>query len=350
MFTVALRGAGRIGGIHGRTVAAPPAFSLSQRAAHEAGGWCVRLGMLGVLLAIAACHGKESDQTLVVSLSNLSAPYMTMMRRYVEQSAREQGMQVTVLDGQGDSAKQTADLRAADVRGAKAVILAPNDSRALASAVDVLMTDHITVLAIDRRLEGTASPVAYVGADNVRGGYLLGQWVVENFPQGADVVLITNDPGSSSEIDRSSGIRAAFSASANKVRIVFDQTANSSRDQALTVTQNILTSLGSKLPQVIICLNDDMAMGALEAIHAAGVAPGMIKVLGFDATPEALRQIQRGEMSATVEQSPGKQVRAAVQAAIAAIRTGATPVSASLEPILITEANLSQAERYAELK
>jgi inositol transport system substrate-binding protein len=328
----------------------PTQGGLSGRDIHGAGTRCFRLGILGVVLAIAACHRNQGDQTLVISLSNLSAPYMTMMRHYAEQSAREQGMQVTVLDGQGDSAKQTADLRAADVRGTKVVILAPNDSRALAPVVDVLMAEHITVLAIDRRLEGTASPVAYVGADNVRGGFLLGQWVVENFPRGADAVLITNDPGSSSEIDRARGIHEALSRSANKVRIVAEQTANSSRDQALTVTQNILTSLGSKLPQVIICLNDDMAMGALEAIHAAGVAPGVIKVLGFDATPEALGQIQRGEMSATVEQSPAKQVRAAVQAAVAAIRTGVTPVSASLEPILINAANLSQAERFAELK
>jgi inositol transport system substrate-binding protein len=107
--------------------------------------------------------------------------------------------------------------------------------------------------------------------------------------------------------------------------------------------------MGGKLPQVIICLNDDMAMGALEAIHAAGVPSGRIKVLGFDATPEALSRIQQGEMSATVEQRPAQQVQTAVQQAVAAIRTGAQPHSASLDPILITVSNLKQAERFAEM-
>lgn len=310
--------------------------------------WLLALACLAVL---SSCKKASSDdQALVISLSNLSAPYMVMMRRYIETEARAQGMAPAVLDGQGDSAKQTADLRAADAQGVKAVILAPNDSKALAPVVDTLQADGVTVIAVDRRLEGTRQPVAYVGADNVEGGRLLGAWVVANFPNGADAVLITNDPGSSSEIDRSKGVHAGLARGGAGYRIVAEQTANSSRDQALTVTQNILTSFGGRLPQVVICLNDDMAMGALEAIHAAGIAPGKIKVLGFDATPEALSRIRQGEMSATVEQSPEKQVKAAVEQAVAAIRTGRPPKSASLTPILITAANLRSAERFAEMK
>ena len=302
------------------------------------------------LVAVAACHKNTGEDELVVSISNLSAPYMAMMGRYFEQAAHAKGVPVVIVDGQGDSAKQTADLHAADVRGAKAVILAPNDSRALASAVDTLQSDGITVIAVNRKLEGTEKPVAYVGADNVEGGRLLGEWVVKNFPQGARVVLITNDPGSSTEIDRSRGVHSGLAQGGSQYQIVAEQTANSSRDQALTVTQNILTAAGANLPQVIICLNDDMAMGALEAMRAAGVASGAIKVLGFDATPEALSRIRSGEMSATVEQSPEKQVRAAVDRAVAAMRGQTAPQSASLRPTLITSTNLQEAERIAEAK
>src|SRR5690242_5563536 len=98
------------------------------------------------LVAVAACHKNTAEDDLVVSISNLSAPYMAMMGRYFEQAAHAKGVPVVIVDGQGDSAKQTADLHAADVRGAKAVILAPNDSRALASAVDTLQSDGITVI------------------------------------------------------------------------------------------------------------------------------------------------------------------------------------------------------------
>jgi inositol transport system substrate-binding protein len=303
-----------------------------------------------MMLLLAACQRGGGADEVVVSLSNLSAPYMVMMSRYFEQAGRSQGLSVVIVDGQGDSAKQTADLRAADARGARAVIVAPNDSRALAAAVDTLQSNGVTVIAVDRRLEGTQKPVAYVGADNVEGGRLLGQWVVQNFPQGARVVLITNDPGSSSQIDRSAGVHTGLNAGGTTFQIVAEQTGNSSRDQALTVTQNILTALGPNPPQVIICLNDDMAMGALEAIRAAGISKGAVKVLGFDATPEALSRIQTGEMAATVEQSPAKQVRAALEQAAAALHGRGAVQSASLRPTLITAANLREAERFAEAK
>jgi inositol transport system substrate-binding protein len=310
-----------------------------------------RLALLALgTVALGACHRNSADQALVVSLNKLSTPYSVMLRRYAERAATLADMRVAVLDGQGDSSKQSADLRAASVRGAKAIVLAPNDSAALAPAVDDLHDDGVAVIAVDRRLAGTQTPTPFVGADNTEGGRLLGQWVVAHFPQGARVVLITNEMGSSTQIERTRGVHAGLAAGGAKYRIIAEQTANSSRDEALTVTQNILTAFSSAPPDAIVCLNDDMAIGALEAIRAAGLPRDRIKVLGFDANPEALSRIRAGEMSATVEQSPAKQMNTAISEAVAAIRTGAKPQSVMLTPMLITAANLDQAERIGEAR
>ncbi len=305
---------------------------------------------LSLTTPLAACHRNGADEALVVSLNKLSTPYSVMLRRYAERAAHQAGMAVAVLDGQGDSSKQSADLRAASVRGAKAIVLAPNDSAALAPAVDDLHQDGVAVIAVDRRLAGTEKPTPFVGADNTEGGRLLGQWVVDHFPKGARVVLITNEMGSSTQIERSRGVHAGLATGGAKFQIIAEQTANSSRDQALTVTQNILTAFSSAPPDAIVCLNDDMAIGALEAIRAAGLPKDRIKVLGFDANPEALSRIRAGDMSATVEQNPAKQMNTAIQAAVAAIRTGAKPQSVTLKPVLITAANLGQAERIGEAR
>jgi len=296
----------------------------------------------------AACNRSATNTELVVSLNKLSTPYSVMLKRYAEQAARRSGVVIAVLDGQGDSSKQSVDLRAASIRGAKAIVLAPNDSSALAPAVDDLHSDGVAVIAIDRRLKGTVQPVPFVGADNAEGGRLLGHWVVANFPKGARVVLITNELGSSTQIERTRGVHQGLANGGVGFRIIAEQTANSSRDQALTVTQNVLTALGGDPPDAVICLNDDMAIGALEAIRSAGVAKGRIKVLGFDANPEALARIRAGDMSATVEQSPAKQMATAIREALDAIRTGAKPQSVTLKPILITAGNLGQAERASE--
>jgi inositol transport system substrate-binding protein len=161
-------------------------------------------------------------------------------------------------------------------------------------------------------------------------------------------VLISGQPGSSSAIDRTRGIQEALRPAGGKYEIVAEQTANWQREQGLTVTQNILTSLGKNIPEVILCEDDDMALGALEALRTSGISG--VKVLGFNATPEALARVRDGEMAATVEQSPVRQARAALQQLVSRIRVHAEIPGASITPVLITKANIGQAERFGEVR
>lgn len=304
------------------------------------------------LQTLTACSKGEATGSgdIVVSFSDLSQPFFVAMRRDLEDEAKKLGVKVQVLDGQNNSSKQVADLEAARIQGISAVIIAPTDSRALASSTDALADEGITVLSVDRTITGGKHAVPHFGADNVAGGRAMADWVVKTYPKGAKVVVITNDPGSSSSIERVKGVHEGLSAGGAAYKIVAEQTANSKRDQALSVTQNILTSMGANLPDAILCLNDDMAMGALEAIRGAGLTSKHIAVLGFDAIPEALGRIRAGEMAATVEQNPGEQVRTALRAAVDHLKTKAPIASKSLTPILITRDNLNQASRISEVK
>lgn len=305
---------------------------------------------LGVSAVLAACSRGDHEAEVVVSFNDLSQPFFVAMRRELEDEATKLGVKVQVLDAQNNSSKQIADLEAAAVQGAKVVIVAPTDSKALATAADELAQQGVAVISVDRNIAGAKTPVPHVGADNVAGGRAMADWVVKTYPAGARVVVITNDPGSSSSIERVKGVHEGLAAGGANFKIVTEQTANSKRDQALTVTQNVLTSMHDTPPDVILCLNDDMAMGALEAVRAAGFGSDKIKVLGFDAIPEALARIKAGEMVASVEQNPGQQIRTALRQAVAKIKTGAAPKSVSLVPVLITKDNLAQASRIAEVK
>jgi inositol transport system substrate-binding protein len=302
------------------------------------------------LSLLSGCARPAASKDILVSFSDLSQPFFVAMRRDLEDEARKLGVKVQILDGQNNSSKQSADLAAAGVQGIGAVIVAPADSRALASSADDLAADGVIVVSVDRHIEGGQHPVPHFGADNVAGGREMADWVVKTYPKGARVVVITNDPGSSSSIERVRGIHDGLAAGGPAYKIVAEQTGNSKRDQALTVTQNVLTSLGAQHPDVILCLNDDMAMGALEAVHGAGFTSRQIAVVGFDAIPEALAHIKAGDMAATVEQNPGEQIRTALRAVVAGLRTKTPIVSKSLTPVLITRDNLSQASRIAEMK
>ncbi len=316
-----------------------------------------RRGFIALMAAFAATGlsacGKagagRNAQQIVVSFSDLSQPFFVSMRHDLEDEAAKLGITVQVLDGQNNSSKQVSDLDAAAIQGIGGVIIAPTDSKALASSVDSLIDQGIAVVSVDRRISGGKHAVPHVGADNVAGGRLMADWVVNTYPNGARIVVITNDPGSASSIERVKGVHEGLSVGGERYQIVAEQTGNSKRDQALTVTQNILTSSGATPPDVILCLNDDMAMGALEAIHSAGLS-NRIKVLGFDAIPEALKRIRAGELAATVEQNPGLQIRTALREVVAYLKSKAAIQSDSLTPVLITQDNLNQASRIAEAK
>ena len=107
----------------------------------------------------------------------------------------------------------------------------------------------------------------------------------------------------------------------------------------------------AKPPDVIVAANDDMALGALEALKARNLL-GKVKLIGFDALPEALGQIKAGNLTATIEQLPGGQVRGALQALVAFLRDGKKPDQqvTLLTPIAITSDNLNEAERLNEVK
>lgn len=300
------------------------------------------------LFALTGCNQGKGEFQVAASFHNLSEPFFVAMRRNAQDEARKLNVDLLILDGQSNSAKQTADVQVVTATGTRGLILAPTDVNALTPAVDDVLDQGIPVVTVDRKVDRSKRPVPHFGADNVAGGRLMAEHVIALFPQGARIVFLTGAPGSSSAIDRTKGIHDAFKAAGPRYVFVAEQTANWQREQGLTVTQNILTSLGGQRPDVIISEDDDMALGALEALRSAGVQG--IKVIGFNATPEALKMIRDGRMEATVEQSPSRQIRIALDQLVANIRTGKPITGASITPILITKDNLGQAERINELK
>lgn len=93
---------------------------------------------------------------------------------------------------------------------------------------------------------------------------------------------MTGQPGSSSNIERTKGIRDSLKAGGEKYKIVADQTGNWMRSEGMRIVESVLPSL-PKRPQVILSANDDMALGAIEALQGQGLKPGEVLVTGFDA-------------------------------------------------------------------
>jgi ABC-type sugar transport system substrate-binding protein len=239
-------------------------------------------------------------------------------------------------------------VEAAVVQGVDGIVISPLDVNAMAPAIATAIENDVPVVTIDRRVAGVDGILAHVGADNIKGGEAQGEWVMATFPDGAKIINLQGQPGASPAIDRNQGLHNVLDQHADKYPFVAEQTANFARDQGLSVTESLLAGM-SEPPDVIVAANDDMALGALEAVKARNLD---IQVVGFDALPEALASVRDGGMAATIEQFPGGQSRQAMQIMVDYLKTGTAPAEdlVLLTPIAITADNIDEAERLGELK
>jgi inositol transport system substrate-binding protein len=303
------------------------------------------------LAAFGPAQAAEKHLTVLFSVPGLSFPFFVHMAGQIKNEATKLGdIDLIVADGQVSSPKQTADLEAAISKGVSGIVISPNDVDALAPAIQEAVDAKIPVVTVDRRVNKVPGILAHVGADNVKGGEAQGQLVEKLFPNGANVMYLQGQSGSSPAIDRNKGLHNVLDQAKDKYKFVFEDTAAFDRSKGLAMTESALAGMATP-PDVIVAANDDMALGALEALKARNLL-GKVKLIGFDALPEALGQIKAGNLTATIEQLPGGQASGALDTLVAFLRDGKKPDDQVklLTPIAITSENLNQAERLNELK
>lgn len=288
----------------------------------------------------------QDKLTIVGSVPSLSFLFFVHMMNQIRAEADAQNVDLIESDGQNSSSKQTADIEAAVVQEVAAIVIAPLDVNALAPAIEGAVQAGVPVVTIDRRVDGVEGILAHVGADNVLGGEAQARAVMEAFPDGAKIFHIQGQPGAAPAIDRNRGVHNVLDPVKDKYQIIFEQTANFQRSEALAVAEAGIAANGP--PDAIICSNDEMALGVVEACAAYPE----VKIFGFDADPEVLALVNEGRMAGTVEQFPGEQCRTAVQIAVAYARNGEEPQEKMilLTPIVIGKDNIDQAERISEAK
>ena len=304
----------------------------------------------GALVASLFTGGSAiaQDLQLATSMPSFGFPFFVHMQKELEAEADSiGGISLLVSDGQNQTPIQTAAIEAAIIKGVDGIIISPIDAVAMAPALQQAVDSGVPVITIDRRVEGVPGILAHIGADNVKGGEAQGNLIVDLFPNGATIVNLQGQPGSSPAIDRNKGVHNVLDGMSDKYVFVAEQTANFAREEGASVTEAILGGM-DEAPDVIVAANDDMALGALQVAQERGLS---IVIIGFDALPEALGSVRDGGLTATIEQFPGGQSRAAVQTMVSYLRDGVNPEPlVLLIPIAITKDNISEGERLGEIQ
>lgn len=272
----------------------------------------------------------EKSGAIGLSVSTLNNPFFVSLADGAKAAAKEAGVELIVVDAGDDAAKQTNDIEDLISKNVSVLVVNPVDSDAVAPAVEDAIASGVKVVSVDRVVNGVEVD-CQIASDNVAGAEMATEYLVELIGEGAKAAELQGVPGASAAIDRGEGFHKVADT---KLDVVASQTANFNRAEGMTVMENILQSSGDILG--VFAHNDEMALGALEAIAASNKD---IKVVGFDATDDAVAAVKEGRMAATVAQQPDKMGATAVEVALKLIAGESVEASIPVEVTLITKEN-----------
>jgi len=306
--------------------------------------------VLALITAGAACNrggpATGSRPRVALVLKTLNNPFFIDMQRGAEAAAKALNVDLVVqaADREVDVERQMQIIENLIQAKVGALAITPSGSREVVPAVGKANAAGIPVVVVDTRLDAKAAAdagvktVSFIGSDNYRGGQIIGEYLVKASQGKARVAILEGIPGHETGDSRIRGFKEA-AGKASDISIVASQTANWERDQGFTVFQNMLQA-HPDIDTVFAC-SDLMALGAVEAIAAAGKT-GRIRVLGFDALPDARKALVAGTMEATVAQFPDEMGRTAVETAVKALKGETVPADVSVKIALITKENANQ--------
>jgi ribose transport system substrate-binding protein len=264
----------------------------------------------------------------------LNNPFFVTVADSATKTAAAAGYTVTVLDAGNDPGKQLTQAQDLISKGPACLLFDPVDSDAIAPAVLAANAAGIPVSAIDRKpSKGTL--VGYAASDSLKVGEAVGTYVVNYLKGKGNVVILEGIVGSASAHDRTIGFRNIIQGTGVKELAL--QSAAYDRAKAVDVTQNLLTAYANI--DLIYAENDEMALGAITALAAAGRT---IPVVGIDAIPDAIAAIKAGTQLATVSIHPDLYGQYGMQACLDAL-AGKTPGPDRVIPAeVVTKDNVSQ--------
>jgi ribose transport system substrate-binding protein len=250
---------------------------------------------------------EKKDDKLLVGFSQMenNNPWRIAETNSIKEEAKKRGIELVYTDAQSQTAKQVSDVEDLIAQGVDYILLAPREYEGLAPALQSAKQAGIPVILIDRAARGEPGEdyVTLIVSDFVEEGRRAAKWLVEATNEKANIVELTGTVGASVTKDRAEGFKEVIDKYPD-MKIIASQTADFSRAEGLKVMENIIQAKGDEITAVY-AHNDEMALGAIQALEAAGMKPGEdVIVVSIDGERDALQAIIDGKLGATVECNP----------------------------------------------
>ena len=287
-------------------------------------------------------------QNIGVSMALFDDNFLTVLRNGIQSQADSSGLSVQIEDAQNDVAKQLDQINNFIASGVDAIIVNPVDTSATQAMSDAAAAANVPLVYVNRQpinVDTLPDNQAFVASNEVESGtletiQLCDNWAAEGKTE-VNVYVMQGELSNQAAVQRTQDIYDVIEAGKCKVKInvIDQQTANWSRDQAQSLMTNWLSS-GTAFDGVI-ANNDEMAIGAIQAMKAAGIDMATVQVGGVDATQDALAAMQAGDLDVTVFQNAAAQGSGALDAAVKLSKGEAVDQKVYVPFELVTPANVA---------
>lgn len=305
--------------------------------------------MLVLVLALGnltACASKTAEPaakgfTIGYASSNLNDTGQTFIADAATAYATENNITIDVQDAQEDVIKQQDQVKAMIEKGVNAILVVPVDTSAMGPITDAATAAKIPLVYVNRNPFGDATPPAgvyYIGSKEVVAGEFQGDALVKLMGETGNIAILMGKLDNEAAVKRTEGNKNILSKYPG-IKILAEETGNWQRDQGMSLTENWLTAYGKDL-NAILANNDEMALGAVQALKAAGRTD--VLVFGVDATPDAKAAVVDKSLAGTVLQDLAGQGRTGMEIAVKVLN-GETPEQVTwIDFVSVTPENVAQ--------
>ncbi|MBH3411243.1 MULTISPECIES: sugar ABC transporter substrate-binding protein [Pseudomonas] len=282
------------------------------------------ISSLSLAMPLSAAHAEEKPKVALVMKSLANEFFRTMedgAKDYQKAHTGDFDLVANGIKNETDTGEQIRIVEQMVNSGAKALVIAPADSKALVSAVKKAMDQGVVVINIDNRLDpellkSKGISVPFVGPDNRKGARMVGDYLAQQKLKAGDQVgIIEGVPTTTNAQQRTAGFKDAMDAAGMK--IVSVQSGNWEIDKGNAVAASMLNEYPDL--KALLAGNDSMALGAVSAVRAAGKT-GQVQVVGYDNINAIKPMLKDGRVLATLDQAASQQAVFGIQAALKVLK------------------------------
>ncbi len=303
--------------------------------------------ILALAIIIASCNQSKTSESeesgegkkLVIGATMLSMQneFIVSVSDEMEAKAKELGVELITVDAERSALKQVEQVESFIAQGVDAIVMNPCEVEASSPAIKLAMNANIPIINVNS--ETSTKPTAFIGSDDTESARIAMKHIAEKLGGKGNVIMIHGFMGQAAQLKRDQGAKEVLKANPG-LKLLAEQSGEWDRAKGMSLTENWIQSFGPQI-NAIFAQNDEMGMGAVKALEAAGLKNKII-VVSVDAIPDALQAVKKGVLDATVFQNARQQGGTAIETAVKAAKKEAFEKEVLIPFQLVTKENVGE--------